>query len=34
VLVLEQLLANFKGELIEKVQPEEIAPTVPPADLS
>jgi hypothetical protein len=34
VLVLEQLLANFKGELIEKVQPEEIAPAAPPADLS
>ena len=34
VLVLEQLLANFKGELIEKVLPEENAPASAPADLS
>lgn len=34
VHVLEQLLANFKGELIEKVLPEENAPASAPADLS
>jgi hypothetical protein len=32
VRVLEQLLANFKGELIEKVLPEENAPVSTPAD--